>query len=200
VVDALAFLRQAKDGSLAAIPDEVAVLGGGNTGVDAAVTARNLGAADVYLVYRRSFGQMPAWPKEREALLESGVHLILLTQPVGYEIDRDGNLTGLRVQRTEPGAPDDSGRRRPVPVEGSESVLNVGLVVEALGQGVSEGLRRALAGVAFNKRGLIETENGSSATSVAGVFAAGDLVNGGTTAVQGISEGMRAAEEIDRYL
>jgi glutamate synthase (NADPH/NADH) small chain len=127
---------------------------------------------------------------------------MLLTQPVGYETDRDGKLTGLRVQRTEMGAPDESGRRRPVPVAGSESVLKFGLVVEALGQGVSDALREALEneGVAFTRRGLIETVNGSSATSVAGVFAAGDLVNGGTTAVQGISEGMQAAEEIDRYL
>jgi 2,4-dienoyl-CoA reductase (NADPH2) len=202
VVDALAFLRQAKDGSLTSIPDTVAVLGGGNTAMDTAVTARNLGATDVYLVYRRSFSEMPAWPKERDGVLESGVHFMLLTQPVGYETDRDGKLTGLRVQRTEMGAPDESGRRRPVPVAGSESVLKFGLVVEALGQGVSDALREALEneGVAFTRRGLIETVNGSSATSVAGVFAAGDLVNGGTTAVQGISEGMQAAEEIDRYL
>ncbi|MBN1811566.1 MAG: FAD-dependent oxidoreductase [Anaerolineae bacterium] len=200
VVDALAFLRQTKDGTLTSIPDKVAALGGGNTAVDAAVTARKLGGTDVYLVYRRSFGEMPAWPKERDALLESGVHLMLLTQPVGYETDRDGKLTGLRIQRTELGAPDESGRRRPVPVPSSESVLNVGLVIEALGQGVSDALREALAGVAFNERGLIETANGSSITSLEGVFAAGDLVNGGTTAVQGISEGMQAAEEIDRYL
>jgi NADPH-dependent glutamate synthase beta subunit-like oxidoreductase/2,4-dienoyl-CoA reductase-like NADH-dependent reductase (Old Yellow Enzyme family) len=202
VVDALAFLRQAKDGSLTSVPDRVAVLGGGNTAMDAAVTARNLGATDVYLVYRRSFGEMPAWPKERDEALESGVHFMLLMQPVGYETDHDGKLTGLRVQRTELGTPDDSGRRRPLPVEGSESVLDVGLVVEALGQGVSDALRETLEseGVAFARRGLIETVNGSSATSLEGVFAAGDLVNGGTTAVQGISEGMQAAEEIDRYL
>jgi NADPH-dependent glutamate synthase beta subunit-like oxidoreductase/2,4-dienoyl-CoA reductase-like NADH-dependent reductase (Old Yellow Enzyme family) len=200
VVDALAFLRQAKNGSLTSVPDKVAVLGGGNTAVDAAITARNLGATDVYLVYRRSFDQMPTWPKERDEALESGVHFMLLMQPTGYEIDHDGKLTGLRVQRTELGAPDGSGRRRPVPVEGSESVLDVGLVVEALGQGVSGALHEALEGVAFTKRGLIETENGSSATSIEGVFAAGDLVNGGTTAVQGISEGMQAAEEIDHHL
>ena len=202
VVDALAFLRQVKNGSLTSVPDKMAVLGGGNTAMDAAVAARNLGATDVYLVYRRSFGEMPAWPKERDEALERGVHFMLLMQPTGYETDHDGELVGMRVQRTELGAPDDSGRRRPVPVEGSESVLDVGLVVEALGQGVSDALREALEsyGVVFTKRGLIETVNGSSATSVAGVFAAGDLVNGGTTAVQGISEGMRAAEEIDQYL
>jgi NADPH-dependent glutamate synthase beta subunit-like oxidoreductase/2,4-dienoyl-CoA reductase-like NADH-dependent reductase (Old Yellow Enzyme family) len=200
VLDALAFLRQAKDGTLLPIPDKVAVLGGGNTAMDAAVTARRLGATDVYLVYRRSFGEMPAWPTERDRSLESGVHFLILTQPVGYEVDRDGRLTGLRVQRTELGAPDESGRRRPVPLPGSEGVLNVGLVVEALGQGAPEGLREAFGGGAFTARGLIETPNGSSATSLKGVFAAGDLVNGGTTAVQGISEGMRAAEEIDRYL
>jgi NADPH-dependent glutamate synthase beta subunit-like oxidoreductase/2,4-dienoyl-CoA reductase-like NADH-dependent reductase (Old Yellow Enzyme family) len=198
--DALTFLRRAKDGTLTSIPDKVAVLGSGNTAIDAAITARKLGAADVYLVYRRSFGEMPAWPKERAALLESGVHLLLLTQPVGHETDRDGKLTGLRIQRTELGTPDESGRRRPVPVEGSQSVLKVGLVVEALGQGASDALREALAGVVFTRRGRIETVDGPSATSVAGVFAAGDLVNGGTTAVQGISEGMHAAEEIDTYL
>ncbi len=200
VVDALTFLRQAKDGTLPPIPDKVAVLGGGNTAVDAAVTARRLGATDVYLVYRRSFGEMPAWPKERESLLESGAHLLLLTQPVGYETDRDGNLIGLRVQRTVLGAPDASGRRQPLPVEGSESVLRVGLVIEALGQGVPDTLREALGGIAFTDSGLVRTMDGSLATSLAGVFAAGDLVNGGATAVQGISEGMRAAEEMDAYL
>jgi NADPH-dependent glutamate synthase beta subunit-like oxidoreductase/2,4-dienoyl-CoA reductase-like NADH-dependent reductase (Old Yellow Enzyme family) len=200
VVDALAFLRQAKDGTLASLPDKVAVLGGGNTAMDAAVTARKLGATDVYLVYRRSFGEMPAWPRERDRSLESGVHLMLLTQPVGYETDRDGNLTGLRIQRTELGTPDESGRRRPVPVPGSKSVLNVGLVVEALGQDAPEELREALEGVAFTGRGLIETANGPSATGLEGVFAAGDLVSGGTTAVQSISEGLRAAAEVDAYL
>jgi len=202
VVDALTFLRQAKDGSLTSTPDKVAVLGGGNTAMDAAVIARKLGTTDVYLVYRRSFGEMLAWPKERDEALESGVHFMLLMQPVGYETNRDGKLTGLRVQRTELGVPDESGRRRPVPVPDSESVLDVGLVVEALGQSVSDALREALEshGVAFTQRGLLETVSGSSATSLEGVFAAGDLVNGGTTAVQGISEGMQAAEEIDRYL
>lgn len=200
VMDALTFLEGTKDGTLTSIPDKVAVLGGGNTAVDAAVTARELGATDVYLVYRRSLDQMPAWPEERERCLESGVHCLLLTQPVGYVVN-GGELTGLRVQRTELGALDSSGRRRPVPAPGSESVLDVELVIEALGQRVPSELRDALDDIPFTEDGLVATVTESSfATRLDGVFAAGDLVNGGTTAVRGISEGMQAAEEINEYL
>ncbi|MHC4202439.1 MAG: FAD-dependent oxidoreductase, partial [Planctomycetota bacterium] len=201
VVDALTFLRRAKSGELGETPDKVAVLGGGNTAMDAAVAARGVGARDVYLVYRRSFAEMPAWPSEREALLASGVHVLLLTQPLGYVVDEAGRLTTLRIARTELGEPDDSGRRRPAVVAGSESELEVGLVVEALGQGVPDELRDALPGLSFTGSGLVKvTGDGSFATALDGVFAAGDLVNGGTTAVQGITEGMKAAEEIDRLL
>ncbi len=201
VVDALAFLKRAKSGELGEIPDKVAVLGGGNTAMDAAVAARALGARDVYLVYRRSFAEMPAWPSERKALLASGVHVLLLTQPTGYVVDEAGGLTALRIARTGLGEPDDSGRRRPVVVPGSESALKVGLVVEALGQGVPDELGGALAGLAFTDSGLVKVAgDGSFATALDGVFAAGDLVNGGTTAVRGIAEGMKAAEEIDGFL
>jgi len=201
VVDALAFLRRAKSGELGEIPDKVAVLGGGNTAMDAAVAARGLGARDVYLVYRRSFAEMPAWPSAREALLASGVHVLLLTQPLGYVFGEAGKLAALRIARTELGEPDDSGRRRPVVVPGSEGELKVGLVVEALGQGVPDELGDALPGLAFTDSGLVKVAaDGSFATGLDGVFAAGDLVNGGTTAVRGIAEGMKAADEIDRFL
>lgn len=216
VTDALTFLRRVKSGELtspeasaratdgaavttAALPDKVAVLGGGNTAMDAAVAARELGATDVYLVYRRSFAEMPAWPSERDAFLASGGHLLLLTQPVGYVADEKGRLTALKVARTELGEPDDSGRRRPMVVPGSESELRVGLVIEALGQGVPDDLRDALPGLTFTKSGLVRIAGGGSfATGLDKVFAAGDLVNGGTTAVQAIAEGMKAADEIDR--
>ncbi|MHC4401979.1 MAG: FAD-dependent oxidoreductase [Planctomycetota bacterium] len=200
VVDALTFLKRAKQGKTTSAGDRVAVLGGGNTAMDAAVTARQLGSRDVYLVYRRSFHEMPAWPEDRDRALEEGCHLMILTQPLAYETDDSGRLTGLRVARTELGDPDDSGRRSPVVVPASESVMSVDLVIEAMGQAIPSKLREVLNDVALTKHGLVATPPDSQATSLPGVFAGGDLVNGGTTAVQGISEGMRAAEEIDRLL
>ncbi|MGM0486467.1 MAG: FAD-dependent oxidoreductase [Planctomycetota bacterium] len=200
VTNALEFLQEAKQREVPGIGDRVAVLGGGNTATDAAITARDIGVRDVYLVYRRSWTEMPAWPNERQKLLDSGTHVLVLTQPLGYEMDERGKLVGVRVARTELGEPDESGRRTPHVLPDTENVLPVDLVVEALGQGTPESLREALPGLAFTKRGLLATEPGSQATGLPGVFVGGDLVNGGTTAVQGIAEGMRAAEEIDHWL
>ncbi len=200
VIDALAFLREAKQGKITSVGEKVAVLGGGNTAVDAAVTARDLGAEDVFVVYRRSFPQMPAWPGELDRMLRRGCHLILLTQPLGYETDASGKLTGVRVARTQLGPPDESGRRTPQIVPHSESTMAADLAIEAFGQGVPAELREALGEVSFSRHGLVATQPDSQATSLPGVFAGGDLINGGTTAVQGIAEGMRAADEIDQLL
>jgi NADPH-dependent glutamate synthase beta subunit-like oxidoreductase len=200
VTDAMDFLRRAKAGAIASLPDRVAVLGGGNTAMDAAVTARGLGARDVYLLYRRSFAEMPAWPAERDRFVAAGCHALILTRPVGYETDRRGRITGVRIVRTELGEPDASGRRRPADVAGTESVLRVGLAIEAIGQEASEALRRALPGVDFTPDGLVATAGDSLATSAEGVWAAGDVLSGGATAVQSVAEGMRAADEMDRAL
>jgi len=197
--DALAFLADVKQGRISTAPARVAVLGGGNTAMDAAVTAIGLGARDVYVVYRRSFAEMPAWPHQRDRFLTLGGHLLILSQPVGYRTDASGRLTGVRIVRTQLGEPDASGRRRPIAVPGSEWVLDADLVIEAIGQEVPGELREALAGVDFGADSRIAV-CGSAATSLAGVFAAGDLVSGGTTAVQGVAEGMRAAAEIDAVL
>jgi NADPH-dependent glutamate synthase beta subunit-like oxidoreductase/2,4-dienoyl-CoA reductase-like NADH-dependent reductase (Old Yellow Enzyme family) len=200
VVDALGFLRDVKRGKIASLAGRVAVLGGGNTAVDAAVTARRLGAADVFVVYRRSSAEMPAWPDEQERLRRANCHLLILTQPLCYETDGKGQLVGLRVARTELGEPDASGRRAPRLIPGSEHVLPVDIVIEAIGQGVPDQLRSVLEGIEFTRHGLVATRPESQATSLEGVFAAGDLVNGGTTAVQGVAEGMKAAEEIHAWL
>jgi formate dehydrogenase major subunit len=200
VVDALEFLRGVKSGKHDRIPLKVAVLGGGNTAMDAAVTAKHLGAGDVYIVYRRSLEQMPAWPAERERALKAGCHLTMLTQPLGYDTDRQGRLMGLRVARTELGEPDASGRRSPKVVDGTESLMPVDMVIEALGQRLPTELREALGDIAFTPSHLIALQGDSQATSLPGVFAGGDLVNGGTTVVQAVAESMRAAEEIDRWL
>lgn len=200
VVSALSFLTAAKAGKVKMVPARVAVLGGGNTAMDAGLTALRLGARDCYIVYRRSFAELPAWPRERNEFLAAGGHLLILTQPLGYERDAQGALRGVRICRTELGEPDASGRRRPVPVPDSESVLRVELAVEAIGQTLDDDVRAALDGVGLTPAGLVAVAPGGAATSCQGVFAAGDLVNGGETAVRAIAEGMAAAAEIDAFL
>ena len=178
----------------------MAVLGGGNTAIDAALSALRAGAQDVYIVYRRSFAEMPAWPEERDAAVRAGVHFLVLTQPLDYVSDVSGRLAGVKVARTRLGAPDESGRRRPEVIEGTEHVLPCETVVEAIGQAVDEAVRGALPGVEFRKNGTVATRPKSLETSRERVWAAGDLVNGGATVVQAVAEGMRAAREIDAAL
>jgi NADPH-dependent glutamate synthase beta subunit-like oxidoreductase len=198
VEDAVAFLERCKRGE-AAVPERVAVLGGGNTAMDAAVQAALSGAKDVYLVYRRSLSEMPAWPGERDEAMGLGVHFLLLTQPLGYVTDDKGRVHGVRIARTVLGEPDASGRRKPVPVQGSESVLEADLVLEALGQKLPSEMESLIPGVALTGDRLIKIDE-HGRTSRSGVYAGGDIVNGGTTVVRAIADGMRAAEAIDAYL
>ena len=199
VIEANALLDQLNLNPRHRVSGDVAVIGGGNTAIDAAVLAKERGADDVYLLYRRSWSQMPAWPAERRELLDAGVHLIVLAQPVGYEADDSGRLTGVRVVRTRLGAPDASGRRRPEPVPDSEYVLPVSLAVEAVGEGVPDGLADVLGGVSL-AGSVVEVDPVTLASAREGVFAAGDLINGGTTVSQAQGEGRRAGEAIDEYL
>jgi len=196
VMDALSFLRAVKAGTLTP-PERVAVIGGGNSAMDAATSALRAGAKDVYLVYRRSFAELPAWPEERNHALDAGAHFLILSQPLGYHVDGAGRLVGLRVARTALGEPDASGRRRPVSIPGSEYLLEVDFVVEAIGQLPPADLAIMLPGVELTRDGLIAVAEGSTRTSRPHVHAGGDLVNGGATAVAAIAGGFRAAEEID---
>ncbi|MBI5684044.1 MAG: FAD-dependent oxidoreductase [Verrucomicrobia bacterium] len=198
VVSALEFLARAKKG--VTVSGSVLVLGGGNTAIDAAVTAKRAGADQVSLVYRRSFAEMPAWPHERDEAVEAGVNLLTLTAPLDYVVSAKGKLTGLKVVRTKLGRPDASGRRTPEPIRGSEHVLPADLVIEALGQQLDDALKPALPGVRFTKDGLVWVREDTLETSRPGVFAAGDIVNGGTTVVQAVAEGARAARQIDEFL
>ena len=199
VFDALAFLTGVKSGEITDVPGRVAVLGGGNTAVDAAVTAKRLGADDVYLIYRRSFLQMPAWEEDRQTLLRSGVQPLFLTQPLGYET-AEGRLIGVRIARTELGPADSSGRRRPRTIPGSEGTLAVEMAIEAMGQDLPAAVGDALRGVGVEVGETVGTLPGTSATKVEGIFAGGDLVNGGETVVRAVADGMKAAEEIDAFL
>lgn len=198
VVGALEFLAAAKKG--ARVAGNVLVLGGGNTAIDAALSAKRAGADDVAIVYRRSFAEMPAWPDERDQAIAAGVHFLILTQPLDYVADAAGRLTGLKVARTRLMSVGADGRRAPEVIAGSEHVLPADLVIEAIGQRAAEDLKATLPGVAFNRQGLIATRDRSLATSRDGVWAAGDIVNGGTTVVQAVAEGTRAAREIDAWL
>lgn len=197
VTGALEFLRAAKRG--ATVSGEVLVLGGGNTAIDAALTAKRCGA-DVSIVYRRSFAEMPAWPNERDQAISAGVNFLILTQPLEYVSDAAGKVTGVKVVRTRLSEPGADGRRTPVEIAGSDHVLPATVVIEAIGQQAAEPLRAALPGIAFTGRGLVKTNSGSFETTRTGVFAAGDIVNGGTTVVQAVAEGTCAAKEIDAWL
>jgi len=198
VVGALEFLSQVKNGQ--PVSGTVLVLGGGNTAIDAALSAKHAGASDVSIVYRRSFTEMPAWPQERDQAIRAGVNFLILTQPVEYVLNEKGGVAGLKVIRTRLGPAGADGRRTPQPIPGSEHVLPADLVIEAIGQRVDETLKQALTGLRFTARGLLWTQEGTLETSRPGVFAAGDIVNGGTTVVQAVAEGARAAREIDAYL
>ncbi len=196
--NAMDFLATAKRGNYATLVGEsVAVIGGGNTAMDVAVTAAQLGARDVYVIYRRSFKEMPAWSAERDRAMQRGVHFLVLTQPLEY-YGTDGRLTGIQLCPTRLGEPDQSGRRRPEPLKSSAYSLDMDIVVEAIGQAPSNNIERTLPGIVF-ERGLIRTESGSLATSRRGVFAGGDLVRGPSTVVAAVADGMKAAAEIDVF-
>ncbi len=194
---ALEFLAAAKTDGVDVRDKQVAVIGGGNTAMDAAVTAARLGARDVYVIYRRSFQEMPAWTAEREEAIEQGVHFVILTQPLKYN-GRDGKLLGLSVCPTRLGEPDASGRRRPEPMEASAYELNMDVVIEAIGQDAPGEIDKALPGVKLEK-GTISVDAGQM-TSRKGVFAGGDLVRGASAVVAAVADGMKAAGCIDSYL
>jgi NADPH-dependent glutamate synthase beta subunit-like oxidoreductase/2,4-dienoyl-CoA reductase-like NADH-dependent reductase (Old Yellow Enzyme family) len=200
VMDASAFLRQMAHNPEHVCPPRVAVLGGGNTAADAAVAAKAHEARDVYLVYRRSFADMPAWPGERAEVLQAGVHVLLLCEARGFETDAGGRLRGVRLLRTTPGEADASGRRTPVAAPGGEFVLEVDVALEALGERAEAWPAGSLGGVALTAEGLIAADEDTLATTRRGVWAAGDVVNGGTTVVRAVAEGRRAAEGVDAHL
>lgn len=197
--NAMDFLSAAKQpGAMSLAGKSIAVIGGGNTAMDAAVTAKQLGARDVYVIYRRSFQEMPAWSAERDRAIRAGVHFLVLTQPLEYN-STNGRLTGIKLCPTRLGEPDASGRRRPEPIESSDYSLDMDMVVEAIGQAAPKDIERALPGVEFDG-GLIRTQGDSLATSRKGVFAGGDLVRGPSTVVAAVADGMKAAREIDLFL
>ena len=197
--NAMDFLSAAKKPGMLNLKDQtVAAIGGGNTAMDVATTAKRLGAKDVYIIYRRSFKEMPAWSAERDRAINEGVHFLILTQPIGFN-STNGKLTGIKVCPTRLGELDKSGRRRPEPIESSAYVLDIDIVVEAIGQEPPENISEILPGVEL-ENGLIRTQEGTLATSSPGVYTGGDLVRGASTVVAAVADGMAAANQIDEYL
>lgn len=197
--DAMDFLTAAKEpGRLDLAGKSVAVIGGGNTAIDVAITAESLGAEDVYVIYRRSFKEMPAWAGQRDRALNQGVHFLILTQLVAFSCE-GGKLKGIRVCPTKLGRLDTSGRRSPEPIQEMAYELDMDIVVEAIGQKSVENLDEFLPGVEL-ENGLIQVRQDSCRTSRRAVFAGGDLVRGPSTVVQAVADGMKAAEEIQLFL
>ncbi len=175
----------------------VGVIGGGNSAMDAArVALRQPGVESVTVFYRRTRESMPAYAEEISAGLEEGIVLETLVTPVAVE-RKDGRLSGLRFLRNELGAPDASGRRKPVPIEGSEFAVELDTLIVAISE---EPEAAALEGLGLSSWGTVEVHPETSATSREGVFAGGDAVTGPSTVIESIASGRKAALMIDRYV
>ena len=177
---------------------KVVVVGGGNVAMDAARTALRLGA-EVTVVYRRTENELPARKEEVHHAKEEGVVFAMLTNPVEILGTEKGWVNGIRCIRMELGEPDASGRRSPVPVEGSEFEIEADSVIMALGTSPNPMIARTTAGLATNRRGCIEAD-ADGATSREGVFAGGDAVTGAATVILAMGAGRKAAAAIDRYI
>ena len=188
---------------------KVAVVGGGNVAMDAARTALRLGAEKVYIVYRRSMEELPARREEVEHAQEEGIEFLLLNNPVeilGYENPDDrrdpknGFVTGMKCIKMKLGEPDERGRRRPIPIEGSEFVLDVNTVIISIGTSPNPLIKSTTAGLEVNKHGGIIVEESTGATTKEGVYAGGDAVTGAATVISAMGAGKTAAKAIDEYL
>lgn len=183
-----------------AMKKKVAVIGGGNVAMDAARTALRLGAEDVYVIYRRSRAEMPARIDEIHHGEEEGLQFKLLMNPVRIIGDENGWVKGIECVRMELGEPDESGRRRPLPIKGSETILDVETVVVAIGNGPHPLVPATTPGLEVNKRGNIVADEATGKTSKEGVFAGGDIVTGAATVILAMGAGKKAAAAIDQYL
>lgn len=180
--------------------DTIAVVGGGNVAMDSARMALRLGAKHVYLIYRRSRAEMPARAEEIHHAEEEGILFNLLTNPVRFLGDDKGRLKAVECLRMELGEPDDSGRRRPVEIKGSEFTLDIDVAIIAVGNGPNPLIPRTTPGMALTKKGNIVADSETMKTSKRGVFAGGDIVSGAATVILAMGAGRKAAMSIDRYL
>ena len=177
----------------------VAVVGGGNVAMDAARCAKRLGAENVYIVYRRGESELPARAEEIEHAKEEGIEFRLLSNPTSIEGDENGHAAIVECHKMELGEPDASGRRRPVPIEGADFVLDADCVIIAIGTSPNPLIKSTTDGLEVSKRGGIVTDE-DGLTSREGVYAGGDAVTGSATVILAMGAGKKAAAAIDKYI
>jgi glutamate synthase (NADPH/NADH) small chain len=173
--------------------ENVAIIGGGNTAMDSVRTALRAGAKRAMLIYRRGEDEMPARAEEIKHAKEEGVEFMTLHNPVEYLGDEKGRVCAMRVQRMELGEPDASGRRSPVPVEGAIDEIPVDLVIVSVGVSPNPLVPRSIEGLEVSKRNTIVVNEDTMQSSLADLYAGGDIVRGGATVILAMGDGRRAA-------
>jgi len=178
----------------------VAVIGGGNTAMDSVRTAKRLGAERAMIIYRRSFGEMPARKEEIRHAQEEGIEFLNLHTPVEYLAGDNGHVSRIRLQRMALSEPDASGRKKPVAVEGSDYFIDADLVIVSVGVSPNPLVPKSMPGLHIGKGGTIVVSEKEMHSNIAGVFAGGDIVRGGATVILAMGDGRRAALGIHEYL
>jgi len=197
-MDCLTFLRKYASGEPVDLGNKTIVVGGGNAAIDSARSALRSGVKDVTILYRRSYEEMPADRDELKEAQAEGIKINYLAMPVRI-IGRDGEIQALECIKTKLGEPDESGRRRPIPIEGSDFIMNISSIISAVGQ--RPDLSWNQEGLSFNlSPGNTFIVDDSCLTNIEGVFAAGDAVSGPTTVVEAMASGKRVARSVDNYL
>jgi len=199
VVQGVDYLREMNLAGTVSTGKDVAIIGGGNVAIDVARSAVRLGAETVTVYYRRTSEEMPAWEEEVEAALEEGIEFAFLSAPVRIN-GKNGRVSGMTLLKMELTEPDKSGRRRPVPIEGSEFDIRTDQVIQAIGQKPDLSFIEHVQGIEMAGNGTVETDEITFETGIKGVFAGGDLKTGPATAIEAVACGMEAAESISRYL
>lgn len=178
----------------------VVVVGGGNTAMDSVRTALRLGADKAMIIYRRSEAEMPARIEEVKHAKEEGCEFITLTNPVEYIQDERGRVKQVKVQKMELGEPDESGRRSPVAVEGSEYLIDADVVVVAVGVSPNPIIPNSVAGLEVSRKGTIVVDENTMESNIPGLYAGGDIVRGGATVILAMGDGRRAAAYMDERM
>ena len=179
---------------------KVAVIGGGNVAMDSARCALRLGADEVYIIYRRSEVEMPARREEVENAMEEGIEFKFLTNPKRFLGDEKNWVVGMECYQMELGEPDDSGRRRPIVKEGSEFIIDVDVVIIALGTTPNPLIAQTTERLKTSKWGTVIADEKTGRTVKPGVWAGGDIVTGSATVISAMGAGQRAAADIDKFL